>query len=526
MRVASDSHSDQGAGAPPPAPKVSISGLTKRYGGVQALDDVGFDAMPGSIHAVVGENGAGKSTLMKILAGAVRPDSGTVLLDGEPFEATTPHTAHERGVGIVYQELSLFPDRSVLANLFPDREATRFGLISLSTMERRARPMLREIGLDVPLSRPVGFLAIGEQQLVELCRVLLSAPSVLILDEPNSALSEQETERLFAVLRTMRDTGITMFYVSHRLEEVFAIADTVTVMRNGRHVFTRPRAELTIPDVVRAMLGREEDALYPDRTGAGRADDASAPRITVSALAVRPSLKDVSFEAHAGEIVGLAGIQGSGVSDLLGALFGVRKAIRGSVAYPDGRGLPGSATQSARRGVSLVPSDRRHQGLMLEHTVAQNVSQVRGGALGGFKVWLGRGELARAAQRQIDALRIKTPSPWTQVHHLSGGNQQKVVIGKWLEISPGVILLDDPARGVDVGAKQEIFGLVRALADDGKIVLFHSTEVPELIGLSDRIVGLHRGRVVLDLPASALDASTLLHAINTGESPVANGGTR
>jgi ABC-type sugar transport system ATPase subunit len=526
MPVASDLHSGQGAGADAPAPKVSISGLSKRYGGVQALADVGFDAMPGSIHAVVGENGAGKSTLMKIMAGAVRPDSGTILLDGEPFEATTPHTAHERGVGIVYQELSLFPDRSVLANLFPDREETRFGLISLSAMERKARPMLREIGLTVPLSRPVGFLPIGEQQLVELCRVLLSEPSVLILDEPNSALSEQETDRLFAVLRSMRDSGITMFYVSHRLEEVFAIADTVTVMRNGTHVFTRPRSELTIPDVVRAMLGREEHALYPDRADRARVADAVVPRLSVQGLAVRPSLKDVSFEAHAGEIVGLAGIQGSGVSDLLGALFGVRKAIRGSVTYPDGKGLPGSATASARRGVSLVPSDRRHQGLMLEHTIAQNVSQVRGGALGGFKVWLGRAELARAAQRQITALRIKAPSPWSQVHHLSGGNQQKVVIGKWLEISPGVILLDDPARGVDVGAKQEIFALVRALADEGKIVLFHSTEVPELIGLSDRIVGLHRGRVVVDQPAAELDSSSLLHAINTGEPPVTSGGTR
>src|SRR4051794_5280117 len=282
MRVASDSDASLGAGAAAPVPKVSISGLSKRYGGVQALADVGFDARAGSIHAVVGENGAGKSTLMKIMAGAVRPDAGTILLDGEPFEATTPHMAHARGVGIVYQELSLFPDRSVLANLFPDREATRFGLISLATMERRARPMLREIGLHVPLSRPVGFLPIGEQQLVELCRVLLSAPSVLILDEPNSALSEQETERLFSVLRKMRDTGITMFYVSHRLEEVFAIADTVTVMRNGSHVFTRPRVELTIPDVVRAMLGREEDALYPARTGEERQADATSARVTVS----------------------------------------------------------------------------------------------------------------------------------------------------------------------------------------------------------------------------------------------------
>ena len=392
-------------------------------------------------------------------------------------------------------------------------------------MERIARPMLDEIGLHVPVSRPVGFLPIGEQQLVELCRVLLSRPSVLILDEPNSALSEQETDRLFAVLRKMRDSGITMFYVSHRLEEVFAIADTVTVMRNGRHVFTRAAGRADHPGRrARDARPRGGGAVPGPQRRRAAAPTRRGQRVTVSGLAVRPNLRDVSFEAHPGEIVGLAGIQGSGVSDLLGALFGVRKAVRGTVTYPDGRGLPGSATQSARRGVSLVPSDRRHQGLMLEHTIAQNISQVRAGALGGFKLWLGRAEMGRAAQRQIDALRIKTPSPWSQVHHLSGGNQQKVVIGKWLEISPGVILLDDPARGVDVGAKQEIFALVRALADDGKIVLFHSTEVPELIGLSDRIVGLYRGRVVVDQPVGELDASTLLHAINTGEPPTANGG--
>ena len=519
MRAADDATSTRGAGGSTPAPqpdKVSIAGLSKHYGGVRALDGVSFGVRAGTIHAVIGENGAGKSTLMKILAGAVRPDAGTIALDGELFDAFSPRQAHDRGIGIVYQELSLFGERPVLANLFPTNQARKFGLISPAAMARSAFHILREIGLDVDLHRPVGFLSIGEQQLIELSRVLLSEPSVLILDEPNSALSEAETERLFAVLRRLRDSGITMLYVSHRLEEVFSIADSITVLRNGLHVLTTERSALTIPDAVRAMLGREERALFPDRQNTRRVSGATTPRLVVSGLVVRPRLKGVDFEAHAGEIVGLAGIQGSGVSDLLAALFGTRASHGGTVRFPDGRGLPGSATASARRGVSFVPADRRRQGLMLAHSIAQNIGQVRNGALRSRRVWLGRRELAGAAERQIAALQIKARSPWTTVHHLSGGNQQKVVLGKWLEIEPGVMLLDDPARGVDIGAKQEIFALIRRLADSGKVVVLHSTEVPELIGICDRIVGLYRGRVVVDTATEGVDSSALLHAINTG----------
>jgi ABC-type sugar transport system ATPase subunit len=422
-------------------------------------------------------------------------------------------------VGIVYQELSLFPERPVLANLFPNSETTRLGFVSRKAMARRAEPVLRDIGLDLDLDRRVAHLALGEQQLVELCRVLLSEPSLLILDEPNSALTERETERLFTVLRRLRESGITMLYVSHRLEEVFSIADRLTVLRNGRHVLTAARADLTIAEAVRSMLGREERALYPRRSGAARGAGGSARRVVVAGLALRPRLHDVSFEARAGEIVGLAGIQGSGVSDLLGALFGTRKADAGTVTFPDGEGLPGSETAAARRRISLAPADRRRQGLMLDQSIARNIGQVRFGALPSRRPWLGSAELVRAAERQIAALQIKAPSPSTTVHHLSGGNQQKVVLGKWLEIAPDVMLLEDPARGVDIGAKQEIFALIRKLADEGKIVLFHSTEVPELIGLCDRVVGLYAGRVVVDAPVATLDAHSLLHAINTGESP-------
>lgn len=500
-----------------PGPAISIRGLVKRYGGVVALDGVDFQAARGTVHAVVGENGAGKSTLMKILAGAVRPDEGSIAVGGEVLEEQTPQSARERGIGIVYQELSLFPNRSVLANLFANRELVRNGLLSRRAMVERARPTLAEVGLDVDLDREVGFLPIGEQQLVELCRVLLSEPSVLILDEPNSALSEDETGRLFAVLRRLASAGITILYVSHRLEEVFAIADRITVLRNGREVLTAERAELTIREVVHAMIGQSEHELFPDRLPVS--PDAPPRVLSVRGLSIRRRLHDVSFEAHAGEIVGLAGIAGSGVSDVLGVLFGAVRPDAGDVSFPDGRGVPRSTTSAARRRISLVPADRRRQGLMLTRDVARNIAHVSAGALRSRSPWLARGELAAAANRQIRDLQIKAPSPWTQVHQLSGGNQQKIVIGKWLEIAPDVILLDDPARGVDVGAKSEIFRLVREVTAEGRIVLFHSTELPELLGLCDRLLVFYRGRLVSDTDATAFDSRSLLHAINTGEVP-------
>jgi ABC-type sugar transport system ATPase subunit len=498
-------------------PAVSTHGLSKRYGGVVALDGVDFEVTPGSVHAIVGENGAGKSTLMKIVAGAVQPDSGTLAIDGEVVHNHSPQAARERGIGIVYQELSLFPNRPVLANLFANREPVRHGLLSQRTMREAAAPVLAEIGLELDLDRPVGFLPIGEQQLVELCRVLLLRPKVLILDEPNSALDEKETERLFAVLRRLAASGISILYVSHRLEEVFAIADRITVIRNGRIVASAPRAELTLKAVVHAMIGRAEEELYPERP----VDVGGSPRskLTVRNVSVRGRLRDVSFDTHGGEIVGLAGIEGSGVSELLGVLFGVVRADRGEVTYPDGGGLPRSPNAAARRGIGLVPADRRRQGLMLGSGVLRNIAHVRAGALPSRSPWLRRRELTVAANRQIRELQIKTPSPSTLVHQLSGGNQQKVVIGKWLEIGPDVVFLDDPARGVDIGAKREIFKLVRKVADDGRIVLFRSTELPELLGLCDRILIFHRGGLAGAFPASAFDQRTLLHAIHTGDVP-------
>jgi ribose transport system ATP-binding protein len=495
-------------------PLISVHDLAKRYGGVVALDGMNLEVEPGTIHAVVGENGAGKSTLMKILAGVVRPDAGRILLDGQELAIDSPRTARKLGIGIVYQELSLFPQRSVLANLFVNREPVRHGLVSVPAMAAESRDLLAQLGLHVDVEAPVSRLSIGEQQLVELCRVLLEAPRLLILDEPNSALNERETERLFAVLRRLRARGNTMLYVSHRLEEVFAISDRVTITRNGRDVLTRDRAALTIPEVIEGMIGTRPEALFPPPLPSR--EGRPAAQIRVKGLR-GGELKDIDFAARAGEVVGLAGLEGSGVSTLLRILFGTQRASAGEIAFPDGRGLPRSPTDAARRGVCLVPADRRRNGLMLDKSILFNISHVAVGALTGGLPIFDRRRARDRALRQMSRLRIKARSPETPAHQLSGGNQQKVVIGKWLEVGPKIFLLDDPTRGVDVGAKREIYGLIREMSAAGGIVLFSSTELPELIGLCDRVLVFYRGRLAGELARSEVDDHSLLHMINTGE---------
>ncbi len=492
---------------------INIAGLRKTYGGIVAVEGMDLDVASGTIHAIVGENGAGKSTLMKALAGAIRPDAGSISIDGQAVELASARAARENGIGIVYQELSILPDRPLLANLFVNREPTRFGLVATREMERRARPVLARLGLDVDLAVPVGSVSIAERQLIELARVLLQHPSVLILDEPNSALNDRETQRLFAILRELAGEGITVLYVSHRLEEVFQIADRVTVMRDGREILTRDTTALTIPEVVEAMVGTRQEDLFPERTGSV---DAGGASLVVDGLSVGTGLTDVSFEARPGEIVGLAGIAGSGIELLLGTLFGERRASTGTVRYPDGGPLPTSPTRAARRRVSLVPADRRTQGLMLDRSVASNVVQVAVGAMPSINPWLSRRATDAVADRQIGRLGIKTAGPSAPVSALSGGNQQKVVLAKWLEVSPTVVLLDDPTRGVDVGAKHEIYALVRQLADSGRIVLLRSTELPEIIGLADRILVFYRGRLATECPAADVTTHDLLRAVNTG----------
>jgi ABC-type sugar transport system ATPase subunit len=499
-------------------PLVAVRGLRKRYGGVVAVDNMNLIVRRGDVHAVVGENGAGKSTLMKALSGVVRPDAGEIEFDGVPVVISSPVVARQHGVGIVYQELSLFPQRSVLANLFVNREPLRRGLVSIRAMEEHSADLLDRLGLRFDVHLPVSRLSIGEQQLVELARVLLEEPRLLILDEPNSALNEGETQRLFDVLRRLNRTGITMLYVSHRLEEVFAICNRVTITRNGRDVLTRERANLTIPEVIEGMIGAPRTALFPPPQP--RRTDREPAAVVVKGLS-GGALKEIDFTAQSGEVVGFAGLEGSGVATLFGMLFGTRKARAGDVIFPDSRGLPRGPTEAARRGIALVPADRRRNGLMLDKSVLFNISHVAIGTLKDGLPWFDHGTALERAFRQIDRLRIKTGSPDVLAGQLSGGNQQKTVVGKWLEVAPRVILLDDPTRGVDVGAKREIYALIRRISADGRIVLFSSTELSELIGLCDRIIVLYRGGIAGEIKGSEIDGHALLHAVNTGEMPQA-----
>ena len=498
-------------------PLVAVRGLRKRYGGVVAVDGMNLAVRRGAIHAVVGENGAGKSTLMKVLAGVVRPDAGEIEIDGRPAKIVSPVVARQHGVGIVYQELSLFPQRSVLANLFVNREPLRRGFVSVRAMEDLSRDLLDRLGLRVDVHTPVSRLSIGEQQLVELARVLLEEPRLLILDEPNSALTEQETKRLFDVLRQLNGRGITMLYVSHRLEEVFAICDWVTVTRNGRDVMTRERANVTMREVIEGMIGAPQTELFPPplpRPGGRRiVDDCGqgTERRHVEGYRLHRSLgRSRRFRRTRRFGRGDAAracCSGHSVHEAARSPFRIALACR--VVPP----------KRHRRGIALVPADRRRNGLMLDKSVLFNISHVAVGALKNGLPWFDHGTALDRAVRQIDRLRIKTRSPHALVSHLSGGNQQKTVLGKWLEVAPRVILLDDPTRGVDVGAKREIYGLIRRMSADGRIILFSSTELPELIGLCDRIIVLYRGRIVGEIKGGGINERTLLHAVNTGEIP-------
>ncbi len=491
----------------------ALSGVEKRFGGVVALAGVDLEVHPGLVHAIVGENGAGKSTLMKIMAGAETPDAGTVSMAGAEVHFSSVKVANDHGVAIVFQELSLYPELDVLANLYMQREITRVGLVQRSEMRRRAAPILDELGLTVDLDAPVGTLSLSEQQLVEIAKALLAEASVLILDEPNSALNAAETERLFAIVRNLRSRGVAVLFISHRLEEVFDIADVITVMRNGRVVTTLPVAGSTIPDIISLMIGRQYTEVAPSASHA----DYERPALRLQNVTVRGQVEDVSLRVAPGEVVGLAGLEGSGVSAVLEAIFGMERPVAGTITLPDGRSAPHTIRESVRAGIALVPANRRHDGLMLSADILTNMAQVTAGALGRFGFFLRQGQIEERAKARMHDLDIVAGSVRSAVDELSGGNQQKVVIAKWLEADPRVVLLNDPTRGVDVGAKEEIYEIVRGLAAEKRIVIFVSTELPEYVHLCDRVLIFYRGRLCGELQRGKITTHTLLEAINTGD---------
>jgi ABC-type sugar transport system ATPase subunit len=493
--------------------------VTKRYGAVTALQGVSMRIDPGEVHALLGANGAGKSTLMRILAGAERPSTGELYLEDRPVEFHDTGAAADHGIAWVAQELTVFGELDVLENLFLTREPRYGPLISRREMRARARPFLRMVGLDEELSGPLGLLRLGERQRVEICRALLRDPRVLILDEPTSALDATETRRLFNVVRDLRSAGVAVILVSHFLEDVFAVADKITVLRDGQVVVDgASRDELNPRMAIDAMLGERAPqtlALGAPRRQTVTANGAASNGLRLRGVTVAGVLDDVSLDVSPGEIVAVAGLEGSGAAALLNVIYGQLRPDAGTIVLPNGRPAPHDIASAVRAGVAFVPSDRGRMGLFADQSVRNNIGAVRALALPADGLFVRMRELndralARVGQLQIRPARVDLP-----VRALSGGNQQKVVFGKWLEAEPTVYLLDDPTRGVDVHTRAQMHEVIRGLAGDGAIVLIASSDLDELCEVADRSVVFFRGRIVEEI-GPELDPHLLLEAINTG----------
>jgi ribose transport system ATP-binding protein len=495
---------------------LEIRAVSKSFPGVRALHAVSFTVEHGEVHALVGENGAGKSTLMKILSGAYTDFQGDLMLDGQPLVLGGPRDAQLRGIATIYQELNLIPELTVAENIVLGREPrTATGLLDVARMDDEARGLLDRLNLAIPPNRPVKWLRVGEQQLVEVAKALSLDARLLILDEPTSALSQAEIERLFAVIAALKAHGVTMIYISHKFDEIFRIADRVTVLRDGELVGTLPIAEADQPTLIRMMVGRDLSDLFPKSAAPIGAEALRVENLHLAPEGERAgrSLHDISFQVQRGEIVGIAGLMGAGRTELLEAVYGVypERRVRGTVAVDGQPRRIASPRDAIRAGLAFVTEDRKTQSLILISSVAHNLTLA---ALNRFLRLniLRRREEDVAVQDSIEKLRIKTPSAGVAVDKLSGGNQQKVALAKCLLTRPRVLLLDEPTRGIDIGAKVEIYGLISRLAQDGAAIVMASSELPELLAMCDRILVLCEGELTAELTRAEATQERIMEA--------------
>jgi rhamnose transport system ATP-binding protein len=496
-------------------PLLTLDGLSKSFGAVAALQDVHLELFGGEAHALVGENGAGKSTLVKILAGVYPADSGTITLDGQPLPLSGPADARSAGIAVIYQEPTLFPDLSVAENIFIGRQPLRsLRRIDSAKMRAHAADLFARLGVRLDPDRPARGLSIADQQLVEIAKAISLDARVLVMDEPTAALSGVEVERLFTVTRALRDAGAAVLFISHRFDEVFALCQRITVMRDGRWVSTGVTETLTVDAVVRQMVGREVSAMYDKQDTA-----IGEPRLQVRGLTRHGVFTDVTFTVHSGEIVALAGLVGAGRSEVMRAIFGIDRRDAGEVLV-EGVALPNADTAAAiKAGLALVPEDRRQQGLVMELSVERNATLPRRWALtrGGL---LFAGAERRAAATWAQRLQVKAARLTDPVSTLSGGNQPKVVLAKWLATAPRVLIVDEPTRGIDIRTKAEVHRLLSSLAAEGVAVLMVSSELPEVLGMADRILVMHEGRLTANIPRARADEEVVMLAA-TGQAAAA-----
>lgn len=487
-------------------PLIKLDKLSKSYGGVHAVRSLSFEVAPGEVHAVCGENGAGKSTLIRLLTGVVSPDEGEIHVLGTRLTTGSVRHSEDAGIAVMHQESSIFPDLNAIDNLFVGRELTccRGLLLNRARMRRRTKELLDRLGASIDLEVPVGELSLAQQQMVALARALSRECRLLIMDEPTASLSARETQTLLSIVRQLRAEGVSILYVSHRLEEIFEIADRVTVLRDGQFIATHNVTDLDIAKVIQLMVGRAIDDV---KRGASHFEQEAV--LQVEQLQRRGAFSDVTFAVHRGEIVGLAGLVGSGRSEIARAIFGVDRFESGSIQVNGQRLKQNSVKESMAAGIALVPEDRQHEGLVLEMTVAENLSLAKLPSL--CRWWLvDRQQETALADELMSRLSIKAAASYVAAQTLSGGNQQKIVLGKWLAQKPKVLILDEPTRGVDVGAKAQVHQIVRDLAASGMATLVISSEMQELLSLCDRLLVVRDGRIVGELCGASATQEEIL----------------
>ncbi|MEZ4642655.1 MAG: sugar ABC transporter ATP-binding protein [Chloroflexota bacterium] len=496
-------------------PIMQMRDISKSFGGVHALNHVQMEVYAGEVHALLGENGAGKSTLIKTMTGVYQPDSGEIYLHGELIRFAGPRDAQQHGIGAIYQEPSLFPDLDIAENIMAGRQPMRNGRIDWRSMHREARNVLQQLGVGLDPRIKARNLSVAQQQTVEIARALSLNAKLLIMDEPTSSLTLTEVEELFRIIRQLRDTGTAIIFISHRLEELFAVADRVTILRDGQYVGTREMSGVQTEDLIQMMVGRQIDELFPKQEAA-----IGETLLEVADLTVSGKFENVTFSLRAGEILGLAGLIGAGRTDVARSLFGIQPAQSGTIKVNGHAVTIRSPQQAMELGLGFVPEDRQHHGLVLPMSIADNITLPilpRYATAG----WVREQETKRVAAAAAKKLEVKSAGITQKAKELSGGNQQKVVLAKWLETGPRILILDEPTRGIDVGTKAAVHQLMSDLASQGVAILMISSELPEILGMSDRILVMREGHITGEFMRAEATQEKLMAAATASATAVA-----